>query len=148
ALRVLRGETPESIPVTAADLNVPQVDWRQLERWGIGESLVPAGTHVLFRQPSTWEQYRRYIVGAAAVVLAQTLLIVALLYERRARQRAEREGRRALALAAHVDRQVALTAMSGSLAHELSQPLSAILHNAEAGERMLASGGGGEADLR
>jgi signal transduction histidine kinase len=148
ALRVLRGEAPESIPVASVDLNVAQVDWRQLERWGIGESRVPSNARILFRQPSTWEEYRRYIVAAGALVVVQAILIAALLYERRARQRAEMEGRRSLALAAHVDRQVALTAMSGSLAHELSQPLSAILHNAEAAEKMLALGFDAMAELR
>ena len=29
-----------------------QVDWRQLRRWGISEARVPAGTAVLFREPS------------------------------------------------------------------------------------------------
>ena len=32
-----------------------------------------------------------------------------------------------------------MTELSGSIAHELSQPLSSILHNASAGEMLLAS---------
>jgi C4-dicarboxylate-specific signal transduction histidine kinase len=129
-------------------LNVPQVDWRQLSRWGINESRIPAGTLVLFREPSIWQQYGGYILTAAGLVLVQSILIVALLYERRGRHRAEIEGRRVLALAAHVDRQVAMTAMSGAIAHELSQPLSAILHNAAAAELMLAGGHGVVDDIR
>ena len=95
ALRVLGGEPAEKIPVTrAASLDVPQVDWRQLRRWGISESRLPAGTQVLFRAPGVWERYRLYILGATAVLLAQTMLIVGLLVQSAHRKRAEEQVRR------------------------------------------------------
>jgi signal transduction histidine kinase len=86
---VLRGEAPDSIPVTAVDLNVRQLDWRQLRRWGISESRIPPGTRVLFRDPTVWDRYRLYVLGALAVLLAQTALIGALLVQRARRRRAE-----------------------------------------------------------
>src|SRR5207247_1712068 len=52
AVRLLNGERADSIPVSAPDLNVKQVDWRQLRRWGISEARVPAGTLVRFRERS------------------------------------------------------------------------------------------------
>ena len=56
ALRVLHGEPAHSIPVvTAANLSVAQVDWRQLQRWRIRPLLVPAGTAILFRDPGVWD---------------------------------------------------------------------------------------------
>ncbi len=88
-LRVLSGERADSIPVASPNLNVRQVDWRQLQRWGIGESRVPQGTRVLFRDPSVWARYWPYLLAAAAVLLAQTLLIAGLLVQRRKRWRAE-----------------------------------------------------------
>jgi signal transduction histidine kinase len=88
-LRVLRGERADTIPVKTVDLNVPQLDWRQLRRWGISEARVPAGTLVLFREPSAWDRYRAYILGAAALVLAQSALIAGLLVQRSRRRRAE-----------------------------------------------------------
>src|SRR5262245_43296976 len=91
ALRVLHGESADAIPVTAPKLNVSQVDWRQLRKWGISEARVPAGTLVRFREPSAWERYRIYILGAIALVLGQSVLIVGLLLHR-ARRRAV-EGR-------------------------------------------------------
>ena len=42
AARVLRGERADTIPIAAASLNVSQVDWRQLRRWGISEGPRPA----------------------------------------------------------------------------------------------------------
>jgi len=91
ALRVLRGEAAGGIPPSSPDLDVLQADWRQLQRWGISESRLPAGTIVRFREPSVWNQYRVYIVGAVAALLAQTALIVGLLVQRRARRKAERQ---------------------------------------------------------
>jgi signal transduction histidine kinase len=95
ALRVLRGEPAATIPVTtAARLDVAQVDWRQLQRWGISEKQLPEGTEVLFREPGVWERYRLYIVGAIAVLLGQTTLIVGLLVQGARRKRAEEQVRR------------------------------------------------------
>jgi hypothetical protein len=96
---VLRGERPDGIPTVSENLNVGKVDWRQLQRWGISEARVPAGTLVRFREPSAWDRYRLYILGAAAVLLAQTVLIVGLLVQRTRRRQAElkvREGQSAL----------------------------------------------------
>jgi signal transduction histidine kinase len=91
ALRVLRGERAGDIPVSSPNTDVDQVDWRQLRRWGLDESRLPAGTRVLFREPSTWDQYQRYIIGAVVLMLAQTALIAGLLVQRAKRQRVERE---------------------------------------------------------
>jgi signal transduction histidine kinase len=89
ALRVLKGERADSIPLSTPDLNVPQVDWRQLQRWGISEARVPAGTLVRFREPTPWERYKGYIVGAVTLMLAQAALIAGLLVQRARRRQAE-----------------------------------------------------------
>jgi signal transduction histidine kinase len=93
ALRVLRGEPADSIRPFAPNLNVEQLDWRQLRRWGISESRVPAGALLLFKEPSAWDRYKVYILGAAAVLVAQTLLIAGLLVQRRRRHEAEEDAR-------------------------------------------------------
>ena len=89
ALRVIKGESPESIPVRQVDANITQFDWRQLQRWGISETRLPAGSLVRFRQPSVWEQYKFYIVGAASLLALQTALIAMLLVQRATRRRVE-----------------------------------------------------------
>ena len=91
ALRVLRGEAPESIPVATMNLNANQVDWRQLRRWRIDEARVPAGTIVRFRDPTIWDRYRIYILAAFALLITQTGLITGLLIQRKRRERAEEE---------------------------------------------------------
>ena len=91
ALRVLRGERPDTIAKSVVDLNVTQVDWRQLRRWGIDEARVPAGTLVRFREPDIWDRYKVYILAALAVLLLQSGLIAGLLVQRVRRRRAEAE---------------------------------------------------------
>jgi signal transduction histidine kinase len=91
ALRVLRGERTGDIPITAVDLNVNQIDWRQLRRWRISDARLPAGTLVLFRDPTIWDRYRVYILGAFAILITQTALITGLLIQRKRRRLAEEE---------------------------------------------------------
>jgi formate hydrogenlyase transcriptional activator len=91
ALRVLAGEKPDNIPVQPSALAAATVDWRQVRRWGVNEARLPAGSIVQFRQPTIWEHYRWYIIGALAIMAAQAALIVGLLLQRARRRRAEAE---------------------------------------------------------
>jgi len=98
ALRVLGGEQATDIPVSSSDTDVDAVDWRQVRRWGLDESRLEAGVRVLFREPSIWDRYQRYIYGAVVLLLAQTALIAGLLVQRARRQLVERELRGSQAL--------------------------------------------------
>ena len=97
ALRVLRGELADGIPISAPELSVSQVDWRQLQRWHIDETRIPSGTLVRFRTPSAWERHRVSIVAAIAVLLAQTSLIAGLVVQAARRGQAEKRARRSQA---------------------------------------------------
>ena len=88
ALRILAGTRASDIPIEAARTE-PIVDWRQLQRWGISEARVSDVVQVKFREPGVWDQYKHYIVGAVAVLLAQSGLIGALLLQAKRRRRAE-----------------------------------------------------------
>lgn len=114
-------------------------DARQLRRWNLDERRLPAGSIVQFRTPSVWRDYQGEVLLVAGGLAVQFLLILGLLYERRQRTNAQLESRRNLALAAHVDRRVAMTTLTGSIAHELAQPLGSILHNAQAADRLIAT---------
>jgi signal transduction histidine kinase len=94
ALRVLQGLRADDIPLASLNLDVHQVDSRQLRRWGISEARVPTGTTILFREPSIWDRYWRYIIGSLFLMLAQAILIVGLLVQRSMLRRAG-EGLRA-----------------------------------------------------
>jgi PAS domain S-box-containing protein len=86
-LRILAGEKPETIIVGDVPSS-PRFDARQLKRWNIAESRLPAGTIVLYKNPSIWKQYRLLIL-IVGVCLLEALLILGLLVHRRRRRLAE-----------------------------------------------------------
>ena len=88
AVRVLGGTRPQDIPLETA-LMSPVVDWRALQRWNIPVSRVAAGTDIRFRELTTWELYRPYIIAAIAAFAAQAILIGTLLVQRERRKRAD-----------------------------------------------------------
>jgi signal transduction histidine kinase len=137
ALRILDGERPSSMPVVAGDFTKPVFDWRQLQRWKVSESSLPPGSEIRFRESSLWEQYRWSVITVLMLVLTQAAMIVWLLLERRRRRLAELEARRRIFEVAHLNRAAAAGALSVSIAHELNQPLGAILSNAETAELLL-----------
>jgi signal transduction histidine kinase len=94
ALRVLRGEPADNVPVETSNVNTARIDWRELQRWGIDSSRVPSWATVLYREPSIWDRYRSYIIVAMALFLAQTMLIAALLVQGQRRRRAEEQTRK------------------------------------------------------
>jgi signal transduction histidine kinase len=94
AVRVLRGESPESIPIATLSLTVNMVDWRQLRRWRIDPARIPAGTLVRFREPTMWDRYKIHILAAVTLLVSQTVLITGLLIQRTRRRRAEEKVRR------------------------------------------------------
>src|SRR4029077_5852881 len=73
------------------------------------------------------------------VLALQSLLIAGLLYQRRARQRAESDSRRNLALAADASRRETMSALTSSIGHELGQPLGSIMYNAQALQMMVSA---------
>jgi len=139
ASRILNGEPPAGLRMPPQVRGAPIYDWRELRRWGIPESRVPPGSIVQFRPPGFWSEYKGTALTAAGALILQSLLIALLLYERRGRQRAEIESKRHLSLAADSNRRQMISALTTSIAHELTQPLSAIVHNAEALQRMVVA---------
>ena len=138
ATRLLRGGTAPATPVPSFATALPRFDARQLARWRLDERRLPQDSQVMFREPSLWQQYRWHVAGAAGLIGAQAALIVTLVVQRRRRREAEAAAQRLLAQLAHLDRVAAMGQLASSLAHELSQPLTAILANAQAANRLLA----------
>ena len=139
AIRILNGESPNRIKVPPQGPGAPVFDWRELRRWGIPESRLPANSVVVHRAPSLWQEYRGTALTALGVMATQFFLISALLYHRRARQRAEFESRKNLALAADASRRATMSALTNSIAHELGQPLGSMIQNAHALQMMVTA---------
>lgn len=139
AIRILNGEKPGDIKTPPSEFALPKYDWRQLQRWGISERLLPPSSAIYFREASAWERYRWQLAFVCAVLLLQAGLISILLYERRRRKVAEFEARQRIAELAHVNRYTLAGELTTSIAHELNQPLGSILVNTETATLMLES---------
>jgi C4-dicarboxylate-specific signal transduction histidine kinase len=122
-------------------------DAKQLKRFGIPEGRLPAGCEIRFATRSLWQEYRWYVVGAVVALLAQSALILGLLFQRRARRRAEDEARLRRAELTQASRLALAGELTASIAHEINQPLGAILANASAVQALLRSGKTSEAEL-
>jgi signal transduction histidine kinase len=139
AIRILSGEKPADIKTPVLEYGPAKYDWRQLRRWGISEGRLLPGSEIYFRETTAWERYRWQIALVAFVILLQAMLITGLLYERRRRVYAEIQSRQRMSELAHVNRYSMAGELTASIAHELNQPLGAILTNAETLEVMLKS---------
>ena len=56
ANRILSGERAGDIKTRPIEFAAAKFDWRQMQRWGISENNLPAGSTVSFREPTAWER--------------------------------------------------------------------------------------------
>ena len=89
-LRILKGENPADIPISAEGTILNMFDWRQLKRWGINESDLPQGSIVRYREWSFWDLYRWYIIGGIFLFLFQGVVISSLVVQRKKGKQTEK----------------------------------------------------------
>jgi signal transduction histidine kinase len=153
ARRILLGEAPAAIPVVRIERNEVVADARQLKRWNIDEHRLPAGSRILNREHSLWEQHRSAMLIAAGLIALQALWIAALLRNRRKLQRAqawlreeydhrvraEELTRRLRTRLGAEEKQSTLGALAARIAHEINQPLIAIKNYGQAARRYVST---------
>jgi signal transduction histidine kinase len=136
-LRVLAGTEPSGPTMLEVQTNKVLFDWRQMQRWGISESSLPAGSEIRFRDPTVWDHYRAQILAICAALLVQAALICWLIFEHRRRHLAEIQSRNAMIELTYLNRSAAAGQLSASIAHEVLQPLTGITTRASAALRWL-----------
>ncbi len=82
ALEIFGGKLPQDIPVVHGP-SLYLFDWRELKRWKLDESRLPAGSTVLFRQATLWEQNRKTFLTGLLVLGSLSVLTILLLFERK-----------------------------------------------------------------
>jgi two-component system, LuxR family, sensor kinase FixL len=87
-------------------------------------------------------------IGLNPIHTPEGLFVLASIIDISERKQAELEAARQRNELAHLSRVTMLGELSGSIAHELNLPLSAILSNAQTAQRILANGGTDLAELR
>jgi signal transduction histidine kinase len=125
-IRILGGEKAGDINVAPVQFARPMFDWREMNRWGISESRLLPGSDIRFRDPTAWQRYPLEISAIAATILLLVGLIGWLIYEHWRRNAAELTARNAMANLMQMNRIATAGEISGSIAHEVNQPLSAI----------------------
>ena len=106
------------------------------------------GSQAAGEPTALWEQYPGQLAAFIAALLAQAALILVLLREHRRRQIAEVQARRRMAELVHVNRFSTAGELTASIAHEINQPLTSILNNAEAANVILQSSSPDIAELK
>jgi len=91
ALRILRGEKVEDLPVIMKSPNRYMFDYRQMQRFHIDPSALPADSIIINRPSSRYSVTRQVFWGAVAALVGSALIIAFLLYNTAIRRRAERE---------------------------------------------------------
>jgi two-component system, LuxR family, sensor kinase FixL len=87
-------------------------------------------------------------IGLNPIHTSEGLFVLASIIDITERKRAELEAARQRNEMAHLSRVTMLGELSGSIAHELNLPLSSILSNAQAAQRVLANGAAELAQVR
>ena len=88
AVRILKGEKPSDIPIVS-ESEVYMIDGRAVRRWGFNETGLPPGSLVLYRQPTVWQSYWKYFLGVTCLFVLETLLVLALFWQRARRRKVE-----------------------------------------------------------
>ncbi|WP_422945570.1 ABC transporter substrate binding protein [Undibacterium sp. Ren11W] len=134
--KVLAGEKISSLSVSKSSF-ISLLDWRELKHWSIQKKNYPKDSELRFYAPNVWELYRTQIIVTLGVIIVLLCLLGALLVERKRRTVAVAQSRHRLAQIAFMNRQLTATVYSEAIAHELIQPLAAILSNTEAAQVFL-----------
>lgn len=148
ALRVLKRE---QLPVSEMQSIIQShcfADAKRVDSYGLSLKNLPSGCDIQNPLRNLWTDYKAAVLTAIAVILLQAITIGAMFWQKRRRAAAEfqtelsrQELRRAMRFAS-------MGELTASIAHEINQPLGAILSNAEAAEMMLSNGSAKPEDLK
>jgi signal transduction histidine kinase len=138
ARRLLNGEPAADIPSTPPVAPGCAVDWRAVQRWQLDVSRIPATCRIQFRETPFISRHQAEVIALLFLAALLGSLFIGWLRQRRRGERAEAEVQKHREELAHAGRLVSAGHLTASITHELSQSLTAILSNAEAGSILLS----------
>ncbi len=131
ARRVLAGEPPASIAIDQRPSVRLSLDANELERFGIDQTLIPAGAEILHARVSFWTVHGPTVAIATVIILFQGATIAGLLFSMRRRRQAEQAARAAEERMRQGQRMDAIGRLSAGIAHDFNNILTAVLGHAE-----------------
>ncbi|WP_298273251.1 ATP-binding protein [Geobacter sp.] len=94
AVRILRGESAGTIPVTVSAMSRPMFDYRLLKRFDIAPSFLPAGATLINRPVPFYETHKGIFWGGLSAIAVLTTFVIALSNAISRRRQSEEEIRR------------------------------------------------------
>jgi signal transduction histidine kinase len=144
AFDLLQGKAKNEIWLDEKSYYKNIYDWQQLKKWGIeGSDVIPENSQFINKNFDFFATYKWQIFALVMVLISETILII-YLYKLTSRQkevvRQRTESEQLYRQVIREDRLSRMSELTASLSHELNQPLTAILYNAQAGLRFIESG--------
>ncbi len=88
ALRILRGESPQNLPIITGSVNRIMLDFKQLQAFDIDSRRLPDGALIINQPPGFYQKYQRVFLGASlAIVLLLGFSWIRLLAQKREKAR-------------------------------------------------------------
>jgi signal transduction histidine kinase len=135
SVRLLNGESPDSIGTYHGNFSDYIFDAKQLKKWKISEKSLPEGSIVLNKEYSFFEENFTLIIAGFIFLILETILLIFLIsfYGKQKKQSIiiKEQEDRYLRLV-DFNRLSELSELTASLSHQLKQPLTAILCNSQA----------------
>jgi PAS domain S-box-containing protein len=91
ALRILKGEQPENLPVIPVGGNEYMFDYRQLDRFGIAVKQLPEDSQVINQPPAFYTLTKKQLWLIVAIMMFFTADLLFVLYQRRRTENALKE---------------------------------------------------------
>ncbi len=122
--QIFAGKNPADIPIVDGP-SAYMFDARQLKRWNLSQSRLPAGSVVLNRESTAWEKARWIVFSSLAIILGLSALAGYLLYERKQVKAARNEQMRlsGLLINAHDEER---SRLAGEIHDDFSQRLAVL----------------------
>ena len=143
AVYILNGGNPSLVKVTESDCYENLFDWRQLKRWNIENSpAIPEGSKILYKDSDFLDAYKWQILAVLLFIIIESLIVVYLFRINRRQKEIMKQKAEAEFLYRKILREERLQRMAeltASLSHELNQPLTATVYNAQAVKRWVNS---------
>jgi signal transduction histidine kinase len=143
ARKILDGDDPRTVTFNKDVLFQNIYDWKLLKKWHLLNSKeIPDDSIFYNEDPSFLEKYKWYVAGFMLFLVLESLLIVNLYRLNRRQKEISAKMTETEAMYHELireDRLSKMTELTASLSHELNQPLTAILYNAQAGKRFILS---------